>query len=78
MYICSSIANVFSSIRIKYHFGDYRKVGSMADIDPLVIEDIENGLQKETFEKVVREGSRNEKILAFFEELFKNSQLVFY
>ena len=34
---------------------------------------IENGLQKETFEKVVREGSRNEKILAFFEELFKNS-----
>ena len=34
---------------------------------------IGNGLQKETFEKVVREGSRNEKILAFFEELFKNS-----
>ena len=33
---------------------------------------IENGLQKETFEKVVREGSRNEKILAFFEDLFKN------
>lgn len=33
---------------------------------------IENGLQKETFDKVVRKGSRNEKILAFFEDLFKN------
>lgn len=34
---------------------------------------IENGLQKETFDKFVREGSRNEKILAFFEDLFENS-----
>lgn len=55
MYICSSIANVFASIRIKYHFGDYRKVGSMADIDPLVIEDIENGgcnIPRSTLEKL--------------------------
>lgn len=55
MYICSSIANVFASIRVKYHFGDYRKVGSMADIDPLVIEDIENGgcnIPRSTLEKL--------------------------